>query len=114
MRDIKQVTNYDFQEGTRRLVDGHNLYYVTATFNNNLIKLGYCAGDGSIQYPLIFHGNEGELKVYPGKEGMYEIQNENETMGYEIDIENFSSVDIPQSSTGEPEYTFVLDQVEES
>jgi len=28
---------------------------------------------------------------------MYEIQNENEneTMGYEIDIENFSSVDIP-------------------
>jgi hypothetical protein len=81
MRNIKQINN----KSSKLIIDStptsvivgydeqrnpiyNDVYYATINIANSVHKIGYCADDCSIQYPIYINGKG----IYPGKTGMYE------------------------------------------
>ena len=83
MRNIKQINNKTSHEqlvidpAPTSVIVGYDeqrnpiyndVYYATINITNSVHKIGYCADDCSIQYPIYINGRG----IYPGKTGMYE------------------------------------------
>ena len=128
MRNIKQINNKTSHEqlvidpAPTSVIVGYDeqrnpiyndVYYATINIINSVHKIGYCADDCSIQYPIYINGKG----IYPGKTGMYEQQNENIDAEKPSDIINILNLDnggiirLPYGTTIDEPFNFTFDYV---
>ena len=128
MRNIKQINNKTSHEqlvidpAPTSVIVGYDeqrnpiyndVYYATINIANSVHKIGYCADNCSIQYPIYINGKG----IYPGKTGMYEQQNENIDAEKPSDIINIlnlnngGTIRLPYGTTIDEPFNFTFDYV---